>query len=228
MSTKGVAGIAVGVILLLIVTYYSIPNPGKKALQQEEIALNDVNSWRVFTQISKNGRPMLERTYAAQCPDKEHILELNMGDLAEYIRIGDDVFYRKNSYQWVRGTPGPDLFQPIPMLRPCLSNPEEPSSRPPGGAEELRLALETDIKDGHIEKGEKKSSNGSSCQEWSVTRFTETNRLGNYILCLSETDHLPQYIRDANENFRMSFEWNPSVTIEEPDVNSPGTMPVSP
>jgi hypothetical protein len=229
MSTKGVVGIAVGVILLLTVAYYSIPNPGKKALQKENIALsNDVSTRRAYTEISKDGRPKLKRTYAAQCPDKEHILERNMGDLAEYIRIGDDTFYRKNSYQWVKGTPGPDLFQPLPTPRPCLSDPGEPSSRPPGGEEEMRLALETDIKDGRIEKGEKKTSNGSACQEWNVTRFTENNRLGNYVTCLNETDNLPRYIRDASENFRMSFEWNPSVTIEPPDVNSPGTIPTAP
>jgi hypothetical protein len=228
MSTRGVVGILVGLVLLLIVAYYSIPNPGKKALQQEEIAVSEVSSWRISTEISKDGRPKLRRTYAALCPDKEHILERNLGDLAEYIRIGDDIFYRKNSYQWVKGTPGPDLFQPLPMPRPCLSNPGEPASRPPGGAEEMRLALETDIKDGHIEKGEKKSSNGSACQEWSITRFTESNRLGNYVICLNETDNLPRYIRDANENFRMSFEWDPSLTIEPPDVNSPGKMPTSP
>jgi hypothetical protein len=228
MSTKGLVGIVVGLVLLLIVAYYSIPNPGKKALHQEEIALSDVSSWRTYTEVSKNGRPKIKRTYAAQCPDKEHILERDMGDLAEYIRIGDDTYYRKNGYQWVKGSPGPDLFQPLPMPRPCLSDPGEPTSRPPGGAEEMRLALETDIKDGHIEKGEKISANGRACQEWSVTRFTESNRLGNYITCLNEKDNLPGYIRDASENFRMSFEWNPSLTIEAPDVDSPGTMPTSP
>jgi hypothetical protein len=227
MSTKGVVGIAAGVILLLILTYSSIPNPGKKALKQEEIALSEVSSWRISTVISKDGRPKLTRTYAALCPDKEHILERNMGDLAEYIRIGDDIYYRKNTYQWVKGTPGPDLFQPIPTPRPCLSNPGEPASRPPGGAEELRLAVEADIKDGHIEKGEKRSSNGIPCQEWSVTRISESNKLGSYIICLNEMDNLPRYMRDGDENFRMTFEWDPSFTIDAPDVNSKGTMPTA-
>jgi hypothetical protein len=212
----------------LIVVYYSIPNPGKKALHREELALSDVSSWRTFTSISKNGRPKVQRNYAAQCPDKEHILERNMEDLAEYIRIGDDTYYRKNSYQWVKGDPGPDLFLPMPTPRPCLSNPGEPSSRPPGGAEEVRLALESDIKDGRIEKGETKTSNGKPCQEWSITRFTERNTLGNYTACLNVTDSLPQYIRDENEDFHMTFEWNTPVTIEAPDLDSPGKMPTTP
>jgi hypothetical protein len=32
-------------------------------------------------------------------------------------------------------------------------------------------------------------------------------------------------MRAANDNFNISFEWNPSVTIEAPDMNSPGTAP---
>jgi hypothetical protein len=75
------------------------------------------------------------------------------------------------------------------------------------------------------EKGEVKDNGSNPCREWSVMRFTETNKLGSYTTCLSETDNLPRYIRAANDNFNISFEWNPSVTIEAPDMNSPGTAP---
>jgi hypothetical protein len=228
MGGKGVIGIAVGFILLIVVLYLAVPNPGKKALQREQLAMNDVTSWRIVTQISKNGRPKVGRTYAAQCPNKEHVLEEAEGDFSEYIRIGDDEYYRKNSYQWIKGAPGPDLFLPLPTPRPCLSNPGEPSSRPPGGAEQMRLALETDMKDGHIEKGEKKEYKGSPCQEWSVTRFSG-DKLGSYVACLSESDNLPLYTRNpATDDFRMYYEWNPSVTIEEPDLTPPGKQPTLP
>lgn len=225
MSAKGVIGIIAGVVLLPVLVYFAFPNPGKKALRQEETALEDVTSWRIGTEISKNSRPIVSRMHAAICPDKEHIIEHAMMDFAEMIRIGDDVYYRKNNLTWIKGMPGADLFAPLPTPRPCLSNPGEPSSRPPGGAEEMRMALEVDIKDGHIEKGELKDNNGSPCQEWNIMRITETNRLGSYTTCLSEADNLPRYIRGANDNFNMSFEWNPSVIIEAPDMNSPGTPP---
>jgi hypothetical protein len=228
MSGKGVAAIAVGVVLLLVIAYYAIPNPGKKALQREELALEDVSSWRISTTISQNSRPVVRRSHVASCPNKEHIVEMAMSDFAEYIRIGDDIYYRKNSYAWVKGTPGPDLFAPLPTPRPCLSNPGEPDSRPPGGAEEMRLALEIDIKDGHIEKGEPQENRGNPCREWSVMRFTETNKLGSYTTCLSETDNLPRYIRAGNDNFSIYFEWNPTVTIEAPDMNSKGDAPTPP
>jgi hypothetical protein len=100
MSGKGVLGIAAGVVLLLVIAYYAIPNPGKKALQREEIALEDVSGWRISTSVSRDGRPLMSRVHAASCPNKEHIIENAMLDFAEYIRIGDDIYYRKNSYTW--------------------------------------------------------------------------------------------------------------------------------
>src|SRR5262249_39668703 len=221
MSAKAKIGIAAGVVLFLVVLCYAIPNPGKKALQREQAALNEASSWRIVTQISKNSRPKINRTYAAQCPDKEHILEEAEGDFSEYIRVGDEVFYRKNRYEWTQGTPGPDLFLPLPTPRPCLSNPGEPNSRPPGGAEEIRLDMGADIKEGHIEKGEKKELRGSPCQEWTVTRI-EGSKLAAYITCLSETSNLPVYTRNASEEFYMYYEWNPAVTIEPPDLTPPG------
>ena len=222
-----VIAIFAGVILLIVGIYLAVPNPGKKALQKEQAALEDVTSWRIVTQISRNGRPRMGRTYAARCPDKEHVLEENEEDFAEYIRVGDDEYYRKNRYQWVKGSPGPDLLLAVPTPRPCLSNPGEPSSRPPAGAEEMRLAIESDIKDGHIEKGVKSSYKGTPCQEWTISRFSG-NKLGSYITCLTEPDGLPLYTRNASEDFHMYFEWNPSVTIEEPDLTPPGKQPTMP
>src|SRR5271157_6295352 len=80
MSAKGVIGIIAGVVLLPVLVYFAFPNPGKKALRQEETALEDVTSWRIGTEISKNSRPIVSRMHAAICPDKEHIIEHAMMD----------------------------------------------------------------------------------------------------------------------------------------------------
>ena len=229
MSAKTLIGIGVcaGVILLVVIGIAAFPNPGKKAFQREEQALGQVTSWRIMTEISKNSRPKVRRTYAAVCPDREHVLEKNQGDFSEYIRIGDDEFYRKNTYQWVQGKPGPDLFLPLPTPRPCLSTPGDPSSRPPGGSEAMRLELETEIKDGQIDKGVQKNFQGKQCQEWSVSRMI-MDRMGLYFTCLNLADGLPVYSRDMTENFYMYYTWNAEVTIEAPDLTPPGTMPVNP
>lgn len=219
MSGKRVLGIAAMVILLFAVAYYAMPNPGKKALQGEEMAMNAVSSWRIESEASVNGKVLLKRTHVAICPDKEHIFEVGREGLAEYIRVGDEIYYRKETLKWTEGTPGPDLFAPFPTPRPCLTNPNEPSTNPPGGEEELKQWIESDIKDGHLVKGEMQDFKGSACREWNLTRITAQNRLGSYNACLRETDHLPVYWRSANERFGMYFQWNPSVTIEKPNVN---------
>jgi len=226
MSLKTV-GIGLAVIFVVVVGIAMIPNPGKRALQREQQALSEVTSWRITTQVSKNSRPYIQRTYAAVCPDREHLLEYAQGDLAEYIRVGDDEYYRKNTYQWVKGSPGPDLVVALPAPRFCLSNPGEPSSNPPGGAETIRLELEAEMKDGQIEKGALKSSPKNPCQEWTVTRMMNS-RLGNYITCLSLTTYLPVYTRNASEDFYMYYEWGAPVTIEAPDLTPPGKPPVAP
>lgn len=220
MSAKGVLGIAVGVILLLIVAYYAMPNAGKKAFEGEAIAVNNVSSWRIRTVLSSNGRALLTRTHVAFCPDKEHIVEQGLDNIAEYVRIGDDIYYRKGNMKWVKGTPGPDLFTPFPTPRPCLTNPNEPSSNPPGGAEEVKQWIEGDAKDGSISKGEMQEFNGAGCREWNVSLITSRNRLGNYKVCLNETSSLPVYWRGANDRFGIYFEWDPSIVIEAPDMNS--------
>ncbi len=223
MSAKAVVGIILGGILVIVLAYYAVPSAGQKALKNEQHAVEFVTSWRITTQISRNGLMGMSRIHVARCPDQEHIIEEGGDDYAEYIRMGDDVYYRKNSSRWVKGMPGPDLFRPLPTPRPCLTNPGEPSSKAPGGAEEFRLALESDIKGAHIEKGSTGNDSAGPCQEWTVQRITENSKMSQYTVCLGSADELPHYIRAANENFNMYFEWDPtpSVVVEMPDINNP-------
>lgn len=229
MSGKGILGIAAAGVLLLIVAYYAVPNPGKKALESEAIAVNNVSSWRIRTEVSVNGKLYLTRVHVASCPDREHILENGPNNFGEYIRIGDEIYFRDGSMKWVKGTPGPDLFTPFPTPRPCLTNPNEPSTNLPGGAEEMRQWIEADVKEGTISKGEVQNFKGTNCREWSVTRITSRNQLGSYRVCLNETSHLPVYWIGAGDRFGMYFEWDPSLSITPPDMNvSKWEMPQMP
>jgi hypothetical protein len=156
-------------------------------------------------------------------------VEFGLDNISEYVRLGDDIYYRKGNRQWVNGTPGPDLFTPFPTPRPCLTNPNEPSSNPPGGAEEMRQWIETDASDGSISKGAMAEFKGTSCREWSLSRFTSRNQLGGYTACLRESDDLPVYWKGAGDRFSIYFEWDPSVTIEAPDMSATGMpMPTMP
>lgn len=220
MSAKQFGLLLCGFFAAIALVYVSIPDPGKKALQLEQIAVNDVSSWRIGMQISHNGALVAERTHEAVCPDKEHIDERGPDAYAEYIRIGDEVYYRKNGSPWTKGMPGPDLFLPLPTPRPCLSDPGQPKSQPPVGAEEMRLMLQSDISNGRIEKGAVKQEKGGACQEWSVTLYSPHNQLGSYTTCLGQSDHLPRYIQSANQNFALYFDWNMPVTVEAPNMDS--------
>ncbi len=223
MSAKAVLGIILGGIVVIVLAYHAIPSAGQKALKNEQHAMEFATSWRITTQISRNGLLGISRIHVARCPDQEHIIEEGGDNYAEYIRMGDDVYYRKNSSRWIKGMPGPDLFLPFPTPRPCLSNPGEPTSKAPGGAEEYRLALQSDIKDAHIEKGVAGNDATGPCQEWTIQRITENNKMSQYIVCLGTADDLPHYIRGANENFNMYFEWEPtpSIVVETPDLTNP-------
>jgi len=222
MSGKGMLGIAGVIILLLAVAYYALPNPGKKAFEKEEIVMNGVTSWRIHSEVSRNGKVYISRTHVAECPDKERIMERGLDNFSEYIRLGDDIYYRKGNMKWVKGTPGPDLFTPFPTPRPCLSNPNEPSTNPPGGEEETKQWIESDIKEGRISKGEMQEFKGATCREWNVSRITAENRLGSYNACIREGDGLPVYWKSLNENFGIYFEWDPTIRIQPPDLSQSG------
>jgi hypothetical protein len=220
MSAKQFGLLLGGFFAVIILVYLCIPDAGKNALRHEQAALNGVSSWRISMQISRNGALVAERTHEAVCPDKEHINERGPDADVEYVRIGDEVYYRKNSSRWTKGMPGPDLFLPLPTPRPCLSDPGQARSQPPGGAEEMRLVLQSDINNGRIEKGSVKQEKSGPCQEWTVSLYTPHNQLGSYTTCLGQSDHLPRYVQSANQNFALYFDWDVPVTVETPDTDS--------
>lgn len=220
MSPRIFGLLVLAVIAVVVVIVLSWPNPGKKVFEREQIALQDVSSWRMNMEISQRGSLAVRRTHEAVCPDREHITERAVYDFAEYVRIGDDVYYRKNGQAWTKGMPGPDLFFPLPTPRPCLTDPGQSKSQPPGGAEETRLALQYDIDKGKFEQGELKQVKDTSCREWKVTLFTPRNQLGSYTTCLGESDFLPRQIQSLNQSYTEYFEWDVPVTVEPPDLSS--------
>src|SRR4051812_35994126 len=199
-------------IALIIIAYLLLGNPGKKEFQREEKALEKVSSWRINLQISQRGILAVNRIHEAVCPDREHIVERGE-HMVEYIRIADDVWYKADGSAWIKGMPSPDLFAPLPSPRPCLTDPNEPKSQPPGGAEEMRLALEHDASEGTLEKGDVNQVKGTPCREWEVSMVTANNKMGSYKVCISEDTHLPLLITTHRQDLNMWFEWDVPVTV---------------
>jgi len=231
MTPKALIGILAGIILLVVVVYYSLPKSGKATLEVEVAAMNAAQSWRIRTEMQGMGG-IVTRTHVAICPDKEHIVEEGRGPASEYIRIGDDIYWRKGATAWKKGMPnGSYFFMNILTSRPCLTNPNEPNAKVAGGAEELRQWIAEDIQLARITKGNEKLENDESCREWTVTRV-QTVQLRSlkqeYVVCINENDHLPR-VMTATGGFVTHYDWNPSLVIEAPDMSAtPMSAPETP
>jgi hypothetical protein len=220
MSTKAFIGILTGIILIVVV-YYSLPKSGRATLEAEVAAMNGARSWRIRTEMRRqNNRLDLIRTEVAICPDKEHIVEQLLGATTEYIRIGDEIYYRQGNSPWLKGTPNGDLFFHYPTARPCLTNPNEPNAKSPGGAEEWKQWISEDIKESRITRGDLKFHNDGNCREWTVTRRDYRFQSHSYVVCIGDEYHLPRNMTRTQGFVVTHYDWNPSVVIEPPDMNA--------
>jgi len=230
MNAKTLVGILAGIVAFVAVVYYRLPKPGKGVLEAEVAAMNGAESWRIRTEMHGMG-VVITRTHVAICPDKEHIVEEGSGAASEYIRIGDDIYWRKGATAWKRGMPTSSyFFAKILTARPCLTNPK-PYTNEADGTEELRQWIAEDIEQARITKGDLKFENDEQCREWKVTRLERVQLQTlkqEYVVCIGEIDHLPRAMRTADGAFVTRYEWNPKITIEEPDRNAPTSEPVAP
>ena len=78
MSAKALVGILAGIVLLVMLLYFSLPKSGRQALESEVAAMNSALSWRIRTEMTLTGG-VVTRTHVAICPDKEHIVEQGLG-----------------------------------------------------------------------------------------------------------------------------------------------------
>ena len=71
-------------------------------------------------------------------------------------------------------------------------------------------------KAGKMEKGELRSINGESCQEWSIDYGNEWPQMAPYTICIERKTHLPRRITYTLSGVTNDFSgWN-STTVEPP------------
>ncbi len=216
-----------GIAAVLVSIYVLSASPGKKELQKQIEAIDHVQSWKMELDISSNGRMLAWRTHEAQCPDMEHITERGMQSSGEFIRLANDVYYRRDGGAWLQDANTPtDLFMPFVTPRPCMSNPGGSKSAPDSGDTEWKSELKRAIKDGSFEKGELDTVRGESCRNWQVSWMNARGQMVAYTMCINEQDHLPRRMQMARENINMYFKWNVPVDIQPPDMSPP--PPVTP
>ena len=227
MRPQPLIAILLGIVILVVLIYRSVPKVGKTVLTDEVTAMNNVQSWRIVTEMHGIGG-VTTRTHVAICPDKEHIVEEGRGAASEYIRLGDAIYYRKGATPWKLGMPTSSyFFANILTARPCLTNPK-PYTSEADGAEELRQWIAEDVKLARITKGDLKFENDEQCREWTVKRIGAAQVQQQYVVCIGEVDHLPRAMRTADGTFVTRYEWNPKITIEEPDRSGLPSEPVAP
>jgi len=229
MSAKALIGILAGIVLLVLAVYFSLPRSGKQELESLVAAMNSAQSWRIRTEMTLAGG-VVTRTHVAICPDKEHIVEQGLGPASEYVRIGDEIYWRKGATPWKKGMPTSSyFFVNVLTARPCLTNPK-PYTNEANGAEELKQWIADDVRAAKITKGDMKFEDDYSCQEWKVSveqtvgfRYSQKE----YVVCIDDKDHLPRTMK-ATGGFSTKYEWNIPVTIEAPDMIADPSAPVAP
>lgn len=233
MSPKALIGILAGILLLVMAVYFSLPKTGKRVLEEQVSAMNSAQSWRIRTEMQGTGGSVV-RTHVGICPEKEHIVEEGQAGPAaasEYIRVGDDVYWRKGATAWKKGMPTSTyFFMNVLTARPCLTNPKPSGANQPDGSEELRQWIAEDVQTAKITKGERKFETDYDCQEWRVTQeqtvaFHYYKK--EYVACINEKDHLPRTMT-ATGGYLTKYEWNIPLTIEAPDLNAEPREPVAP
>jgi len=208
----------IGIIAIIVLIIFATVSPGKKELKKQLVALDTVKSWKMDLQVSSNGRLLVQRTHEAQCPDMEHITEQGLVGSAEFIRMSNLVYYRKNGQPWVQDANTPqDLFMPFVTPRPCMSNPGGTTTSPDSGDTEWKTELNRAIKDGTFTMGDMETVRGTPCRNWQVSWMNARNQLVAYTMCINEQDHLPRRMQMLRENVNMYFTWNVPVEVTAPN-----------
>lgn len=210
----------VGAIVIGFVIFHFFTGEGEKEFKLQQKAIKEVKSWKIRTQISSNGRLLLDRRHEANCPDQEYISESGGYQSGEYTRIGDNMYWRRDRGVWTEGKSPNDLFQPFPTPRPCMTNPAE-FARETNGIDEMQQYLQTVIDQGNFTKGELQTVGKDQCRDWTVQALNERRQLVATTFCINETDHLPRRMQSAGEAFTITYDWNVPVTVEKPDLAPP-------
>lgn len=204
------------------VLYLLIGDQGGKEFKRQKEALKGVKSWKMHMEVSRKGRLIITREHEANCPDQEFISEevtqpLSAADGGQYLRLGDEVYY-KGPYatKWLAAKPPDTLFTPLTSFRPCLTNPAIYAGEGMDGIQEMDSVLQAAIDKGNISKGDLAMVGADQCRNWSATALYGKRLLG-FTACISEQDHLPRRYTFANDAITMDYSWNVPVNIERPE-----------
>ena len=222
-------GVALTTVAALVATNWPAVR-ADYALVRSDWAVSRAKSWRMRLQTTDSRFPTEWTVIEAIPPNREHgwqrvdhdvpDLKYIAGNL-EYIRIGDDRYFRGDAMfghraapQWVKLIPRdfPPLGGPFD-LRLHLTNPRTIGY----SFDSVETSLWSIFHNLQMRPVGLKNYAGHTCLEWTYTwRVKETGQPINDSLCIGTSDHLPYHLTTGGGGEEATYEWNPSVSVDAP------------
>jgi hypothetical protein len=195
-------------------------------LLRADWAISRTKSWRLRLEPTDPKLPKEWMVIEAIPPDREHGWQHvdrapAKGNL-EYIRIGDDRYFRGDAMfghqaapQWIKLIPRD--FPPLDgffELRLHLTNPRTIGY----SFDSVETSLWANYHGLEMRVTGLKTYSGHTCREWSYTwKIKETGQIMHDTLCLGISDHLPYHLTTSGGWAEATYEWNPRVSVDVPD-----------
>ena len=207
-------------------------------LRQSDRAISETRSWRMRLETTSTKLPKEWMVIEAIPPDREHGWQhvdrraiagnqerVIKGDL-EYLRIGDDRYFRGDAMFGHRAAPqGIKLerrdFPPLDgffQLRLHLTNPRTIGY----SFDSIETTLRSQYYVPEMQMVAVKAHSGHACREWNYDWKFLGSDTGREVrmhdtLCLGITDHLPYHLTTSGGFAEATYEWNPSISIIAPN-----------
>lgn len=204
-------------------------------LLQSDRAISKTKSWRmrIDSHVEHWGKEWM--VIEAIPPDREHgwqHVDRPFGERperrianVEYIRIGEDRYFRGDAIWGHRAAPEWIKLAPRDMppldgffeLRLYLTNPRTGYS-----FDSVETSLRSQYYPPDMRLGELKTYSGHACREWSYDwEIRDDEGAGQLMhnhdtLCLGISDHLPYHLTKGEWD-EVTYEWNPRISIAAPD-----------
>ena len=204
------------------------------SLLRTDWAISMTKCWRMRLETTDPKLPKEWMVIEAIPPDREHgwqhvdrsaqVGESKTiriaGDL-EYIRIGDDRYFRGDAIfgraaapQWIRLIPRD--FPPLDgffELRLHMSNPRTIGY----SFDSIETSLWSNYHGVKMRPEGLKTYSGHTCREWSYTwKIEETGQVMHDTLCVGTSDHLPYHLTASGGWAEVTYEWDPEVSVNAP------------
>jgi hypothetical protein len=208
----------VGVAIVTWAASYLGAGSGEKEFQKTLDAMKQVRSVRVASSANQVGVQHNEMLLEVDCNrdivhQQTHMVMTspnNQGEISrDELHVGTHEYDRQTDGSWAEPRNG---YGSYVSAKPFCSKLAQ------GVDSNLLPQIATMIKRGILQKGDKKTVNGTRCREWLVTMKGGFSGLEHDTVCLGLEDHLPYELTVDWEQARMLFsDYNAPIHFDLPE-----------